>query len=157
MRRTISLVASFGLLLGMAIPASAAVEAGPRCADIDTLLWNYDGTDGETNADDVDEFGLRLMAPSCSRYTYTVYVFADSTSTSPLATFEWQGDGTTQVFQAFRQVTSTEDPDGTLYIYGESWFENGGGGRIVHDRAPDSGFAVATIDGPTPGTTQRYG
>lgn len=163
MRRIISLAASLGLLLALALPASAAVEGGPRCADIDSLLWEYDGTDAATAAtdDDVDrddEFGIRLKAPSCERYTYTLYLYADAAGTVLLDTFTWTGDGTTQTFgPVFRQITDTEDPDGQVYIYGESSFVTGGGKRVVLDRAPDDGLQIVFEDGPTGGTTVKAG
>lgn len=165
MRRTISLVASLGLLLALAFPVSAAVEGGPKCADIDNLLGNYDGTDGETSADDADEFGIILKAPSCPRYSYAIYVFDEMSSTEPFFSQTWTGDGTT-VFQATFQVTSAHDtdqaatpspPGGDIYIYAESWFVTGGGNKVVLDRAPDDGFALATIDGVTPGSTVKAG
>jgi hypothetical protein len=164
-RPTISLVASLGLLLAVALPASAAVEAGPKCADIDNLLGNYDGIDGGTNADDPDEFGIILKAPSCPRYSYTIYVFNETSSAEPFFSRTWTGDGTT-IFQATFQVTSAEDtdqadtpspPGGDIYIYAESWFVTGGGNKVVLDRAPDTGFALATIDGVTPGSTIKAG
>jgi hypothetical protein len=156
-RRTISLVASFGLLLATALPAGAAVEAGPKCADIDNLLGNYDGTDGGTDADMPDEFGVILKAPSCARYMYTVYVFDEPTSTTPILTFSTAGDGTSSILGTAYQITSSEDPDGDVYIYAESWFMTGGGNKVVLDRAPDEGLALATIDGVTPGTTVKAG
>ena len=157
MRRTISLVASFGLLLATALPAVAAVEAGPPCADIDNLLGNYDGTDGGTDADMPDEFGIILKAPSCTRYMYTVYVFDEPTSTTPFFTFSTAGNGTSSTLGTQHQITSAEDPDGDVYIYAESWFLTRGGNKVLLDRGPDEGFALATIDGVTPGTTVKAG
>lgn len=154
MRRIIGLLASLGLLLSMALPASAAVESGPPCADIDNLLASYDGDDGGANL--ADEFGLILKAPSCSRYQYTVYVYDDAAATDLIRAETWTGDGTT-TFGFSIQLTSDEDADGHVYVYAESWFISGGGKKVVLDRAPDAGFFVATPDGPTPGGTQKFG
>lgn len=157
MRRNISLAASLGLLLAMALPASAAVEAGPPCADIDNLVATYDGTDGGFDADMPDQFGLILKAPSCARYMYAIYVFNEAADTVPILTQTWVGDGTTAAFGITHQLTTAEDPDGDVYVYAESWFGSGGGKRVTLDRAPDSGFFVSTPDGPTPGTGVKAG
>jgi hypothetical protein len=156
-RRIITLAMSLGLLLSMALPVSAAVESGPKCADIDNLLGNYDGTDGGTNADMPDEFGIILKAPSCERFSYTIYVFDEATSSTPFFTDTWVGDGTTTTLGTTYQVTSADDPDGDIYIYAESWRLNGAGNKLVADRAPDSGFALATLDGVTPGSGVKAG
>ncbi len=163
MRRTLSLIASLGLLLAMALPASAAVEAGPKCADIDSLLWTYDGTDSATPQTDDDvnlaeDFGIRLNAASCERYTYTLYVYADAAQTTLIHTFTWFGDGTTQTFQdSTLNISDSQDPDGEVWIYGESSFTTGGGRRVVLDRAPDEGLQVVQEDGPSGGTTVKAG
>jgi hypothetical protein len=162
-RRTISLVACFGLLLATAVPAGAAVEGGPPCADIDSLLWTYDGTDqGTPQTDDdvnlAEDFGIRLKAPSCERYTYTLHVYADAAQTSLIHTFSWVGDGTTQTFaDSTLNISDSQDPDGEVWIYGESSFVTGGGKRIVQDRAPDVGLQVVQEDGPSGGTTVKAG
>ena len=154
MRRTITLIMSLGLLLAMALPASAAVESGPKCADIDNLVANYDGDDGGANL--ADQFGLILKAPSCPRYTYTIYVFNESSDSVPILTETWSGDGLTSTFGIEEEVGAA-DLDGDVYVYAESSFISGGGKRVVMDRAPDSGFFVATPDGPTPGTVVKAG
>ena len=155
-RRILTLVMSLGLLLAMALPVSAAVESGPKCADIDNLLGNYDGTDDGANADMPDEFGIILKAPSCARFNYTIYVFDEENSLAPFFTYDWVGDGVRGVMPTplgtTHQVTSAEDPDGDIYIYAESWTVNRNGMRHVFDRAPDAGFALATMDGVTPGS-----
>ena len=164
MRRTITLIMSLGLLLAMALPVSAAVESGPKCADIDNLLGNYDGPDGD--GDNPDEFGIILKAPSCARFSYTIYVYDEATSSAPFFTYEWVGDGTTQVLQTTFQVTPAQDTDQAvafenggrdIYIYAESWRLNGAGNKLVADRAPDSGFALAAMDGVTPGGGVKAG
>lgn len=154
-RRFIGLLAALALLLSIALPASAAVEGGAPCADIDNLVANYDGGDG--GVDMADEFGLILKAPSCERYSYTVYVLDEPTDTVPIHTATWTGDGTTTAFGTTITLTSAEDPDGDVYVYAESWFVNGSGKRVILDRAPDSGYFEAIIDGPPPGSTQKYG
>ena len=146
---------SLGLLLSMALPVSAAVESGPRCADIDNLLWNYDGPDGDV--DNLDEFAIVLKAPSCARFSYTIYVFDEDTSSSPFFTHTWVGNGTTTSLQTSYDITSAEDPDGDIYIYAESWRLNGAGNRLVADRAPDTGLVRATIDSATPGGGVKAG
>lgn len=157
MRQAIRALLAVGLLLAGALPASAAVEAGPRCADIDNLIGTYDGTDGGTNADTPDEFGVILKAPSCPRFSYTIFVYDEEASPTPFFTHTWSGDGINTTLGITFQVTSAHDSDGDIYIYAESWFMNNSGKKVVLDRAPDVGLALATIDGATPGSGVKAG
>lgn len=154
MKTLIRVVLTMGSVLGLAMPASAAVESGKPCADITNVYGLYSSTDPA-------EIAVELKAASCPNYTYTIYVLDEPESSSAIS-FSQQGDGTADPSVGKGDLllfsVNVTDTDGDIYVYAESSRVNGSGARIVMDRAPDSGFVRFEIDQTVaPGTGVKAG
>jgi hypothetical protein len=133
MKRTLAAAVVLGLV-SLVVPATAAPPAsdvkGNQCLDI---------ADGKGLNDDGDvAVRVILSKPSCASAIYTLTVYDDETSTTPLAVVERRGDGTVDpvdgpVVDFFVTVDDVGDDYSCVVVTTAR-----GGGRVV-DRGPDEG------------------
>ena len=147
-RALVSTALALAVALGVAVPAFAAVEGGPPCADVENVYGIYQSTGPE-------EIVVHLKQPPCTdRFTYTLYVYDEADMQTLLST------STEYVVSGDLLLFSPEiiDPDGDICVAVEVSFVTGGGKRIVLERAPDQGCRTFTLDDPvSPGGGRTWG
>lgn len=123
MKRLIALATLVGAVLVLPTMATGKTDAqGPPCADIIGGSALYQS--GTLN------LAAELAKSPCSKVTYTLYVYDDNTSATPLVTqsqYVWLNDTTIG-------LSATADDDGVVCVAMTTSI-----GKHVIDRAPDSG------------------
>ena len=142
-RRGLGLVLALALLALSAMPVAAGQgESGGPCANI-LAQGDRGSLVGTTASYDGSTVGARieLAAPSCEKYTYTLYVEDDVDGQTRTISTSVSGDGTSSLLLVDLAYVAG-DGDVCVYLTSSNTVQNT---IKVLDRAPDSGCITLQV------------